>query len=184
MEKITIFKLLLDKLEGAGKLEELWINSVSLEKISVRQLADVVGKLKLKRLTYVKSKCNVDELFTRKSISSLESLVLNETQLTIEAIKAFVDTLKNLNCKLAILSLAGCGLTAEAAELLYEALTINTSLTTIHLNGNGCGSKSLKSLSQALVMNSSLSTLNVRGSALDDVGISLLVDAIFSNNFF
>ena len=68
------------------------------------------------------------------------------------------------------------------AELLSQALKVNSSLTNLHLGGSIIGHTGAESLSQALTLNSSLTNLDLSGNSIGDTGAESLSQALKVNS--
>ncbi|KAK9979023.1 hypothetical protein ABG768_012470 [Culter alburnus] len=117
------------------------------------------------------------------SDTNLKELNMNNNNLQDSGVKLLCTGLKNIKCKLEILSLSSCDMTDEGCSALTSALKSNPShLRELNLSRNNLGDSGVKNLSD-LLMNPQfkLEKLHLSGCSITEKQSVILTSALKSN---
>ncbi|XP_052446017.1 NACHT, LRR and PYD domains-containing protein 12-like isoform X1 [Carassius gibelio] len=116
------------------------------------------------------------------SDSNLKDLNMNNNNLQDLGVKLLCTGLKDINCKLEILRLRGCGLTEESCSALATVLRSNSSLKELDLSNNNLQDSGVKKLQKGLENTKcTLEKLRLSDCSISEEGYKALSSALRSN---
>ena len=145
-------------------IEELWLYNNDLSSSSDGCLSDIVIKCRVRVLSinYNKTIGQTEEFFpTILSSPSLETLYINDINLSSRAAIMIFTALQEKKTKLKWLFMANNDVTDDACDVIAEALQVNSTLERLNIHDNKISKEALKLIVNSLRYNNTLTELLV-----------------------
>ena len=156
-------------LQSAITTEQLWLDNNDLSSSSDGCLADIVIKCRVKMLM-ISNNTNIgqtEEFFPTIPSSSLETLWIDDINLSSRAAIMIFTALKEKKTKLKKLSMADNDVTDDACDVIAETLQVNSTLEWLNIHGNKISKEALQLILNSLRHNNTLTELLVPSNYSD-----------------
>ena len=148
-------------------IEALWLFNNDLSSSSDGCLSDIVinCRVRLLNISYNKTIGQTEEFFpTILSSPSLETLYIDDINLSSRAAIMIFTALKEKKTKLKVLSMAYKDVTDDACDVIAETLQVNSTLECLSIHGNKISKEALQLIVNSLRHNNTLTELKVSGN--------------------
>ena len=156
-------------LQSAITIERLWLGYNDLSSSSDGCLTDIVIKCRVKwlEISYNTNIGQTEEFFPTIPSSSLETLWIDNINLSSKATIMIFTALKEKKTKLKELSMADNDVTDEACDVIAETLQVNSTLEELNIDGNKISKEALQLILNSLRHNNTLTKLLVPSNYYD-----------------